>query len=175
MNYSKMDRQFVCKLAMLIAFMFAACSENIDEPINAACGGCTEETRGYALAGRVGDVLPRVMNLKGHDSVPESSDGYLNAAKGTVVIVQELDPLTLDPTGRTFTDTIDNDEGRFELLDSSLASPYVLIGIQDSCIAFDCHERGVWGSSSYPEFCDVPCDYDALIAEDSSWVAAFCS
>lgn len=172
MNYSKFSGLVACKMAMLLAFMFAACSDEPSVSPLAQDGGYTEEQGVYALVGRVGDVVPKVMDLKGHDSVPESNDGYLNAAKGTVVIIQELDPLTLDPTGRTFTDTIDNDEGRFELLDSSLASPYVLIGIQDSCIAFDCHERGVWGSSSYPEFRDVPCDYDALIAEDSSWAAA---
>ena len=166
MNYSKFSGLIACKMAMLLAFMFAACSDEPSVSPLAQDGGYTEEQGVYALAGRVGDVLPRVMDLKGHDSVPESSDGYLNAAKGTVVIVQELDPLTLDPTGRTFTDTIDNDEGRFELLDSSLASPYVLIGIQDSCIAFDCRERGVWGSSAYPISREIPC------ALDSTWQGA---
>ena len=164
MNYLKFSRTFVCKMAMLLAFVFAACSETNSG--NDIAGGTVEETGVYALSGRVGDVVPRIMSLQGHDSLPESNNGFLNATKGTVVLIHELDPLSLNPTGRSFTDSIDNDEGRFALMDSSLISPYVLIEIQDSCIAFDCRERGVWGSWSYSLSLETTC----LL--DSTWQGA---
>ena len=60
MNYLKIDRQVVCKMAMLLAFMFAACSE---DGKSIADGGTAEETGIYALknstvAGKVGDLVP---------------------------------------------------------------------------------------------------------------------
>ncbi len=58
MNYSKLSRQFVCKLAMLLAFMFAACSET--DSGNNVAGGTVEETGVYALVGQVGDIYPMV-------------------------------------------------------------------------------------------------------------------
>ena len=42
MNYSKISGQFVCKMAMLLAFMFAACSETNSG--NNVAGGTVEET-----------------------------------------------------------------------------------------------------------------------------------
>lgn len=99
MNYSKFSGLVACKMAMLLAFMFAACSDEPSVSPLTQDGGYTEEQGVYALVGRVGDVVPRVMDLKGHDSVPESNDGYLNAAKGTVVIIQELTRLRLIQRG----------------------------------------------------------------------------
>ena len=57
MNYLKNCRKFVCKMTMLLAFAFAACSDN------QVSGGVTEETRIYALSGRVGDVAPPDENV----------------------------------------------------------------------------------------------------------------
>jgi hypothetical protein len=59
MNYSKISGQFVCKMAMLLAFMFAACSETNSG--NGVAGGTVEETGVYALSGRVGDVYPKLL------------------------------------------------------------------------------------------------------------------
>jgi hypothetical protein len=57
----------------------------------------------------------------------QNDEGSLYAAKGTVVTVYELDSSSLAATGRTFVDTIDNDDGRFSFENLTLNSPYVLI------------------------------------------------
>ncbi len=119
MNYSKISGQLVCKMLVLLAFVFAACSDELS-------GGVTEETRVYALSGRVGDVYPKLIFL---DSMADSST-YNNSVfvdKGSIIIVRELDSLTLDTTGRFFADTVDNDSGHFAFENLSLRSPYVLI------------------------------------------------
>lgn len=171
MNYSKISGQNVCKMAMFFAFMLAACSED-NSLMNEAHGGSTEETNVYALAGRVGDVYPKVMRLQGLDLSSQNGEGRSDVDQGTVVVVSELDSLTLEKTGRSFVDTIDNNDGDFSIENIALGSPYALIEIQDSCIAADCKEWGVWGSNDYPTSVEVPCDYDELLAMDSTWAAA---
>ena len=125
MYYSKFVRQVACKMALLSALMFAACSNDTTPSSSTVAqeGGYTEETALYALAGRAGDILPRLKKPEGS----ENPASFILAAKGTIITVHELDSLTFDTTGRTFVDTIDNDEGRFEFKDLSLNSPYVLI------------------------------------------------
>ena len=120
MNYLKISGQLVCKMLVLLAFAFAACSED------RVSGGVTEETRVYALSGRMGDVYPKLIAVK--DEVDSST--YSNSVfvdKGSIIIVRELDSLTLDTTGRFFADTVDNDSGYFAFENLSLRSPYVLI------------------------------------------------
>ena len=107
MNYSKISGRFVCKMAALLAFVFAACSEEVS-PVNGAHGGAAEEQGYYALAGRVGDVYPKVMRLQGLDLSSQNGEGRSDVNQGTVVVVSELDSLTLEKTGRSFVDTIDN-------------------------------------------------------------------
>ena len=129
MNYSKISGQFVCKMAMLLAFVFAACSED-NSPINGAHGGAAEEQGVYALAGRVGDVYPKLLL-----AVDENS---LQAPKGSSITVYELDSLTFDTTGRSFVSSINDDEGRFVIDSLDFDSPYVLIEeivpARDTCL-----------------------------------------
>jgi uncharacterized protein (TIGR02145 family) len=125
MNYSKISGQFVCKMAMLLAFVFAACSED-NSPMNGAHGGAAEEQGYYALAGRLGDVYPKL--LLGDSIGDTSSHGNLMLApKGASIIVYELDSLTFDTTGRSFVGSVDDDEGHFVFNSLDLSSPYVLI------------------------------------------------
>ena len=129
MNYSKISGQFVCKMAMLLAFVFAACSETNSG--NGVAGGTVEETGVYALAGRVGDVYPKLLKVADPSGEPTDTakyEGSVFAEKGSIIIVYELDSLTLDTTGRFFKDTVDNDSGCFEFKEMNLRSPYVLIG-----------------------------------------------
>jgi len=144
MNYLKISGQFVRKMAMLLAFVFAACSETNSG--NGVAGGTVEETGVYALSGRVGDVYPKLLNVVDGGMPTDSSEyeGSVFAAKGTIVTVYELDSLTLEKTGRSFVDTVDNDEGHFALENLTLNSPYVLIETLDSCYTKDCQERGVF-------------------------------
>ena len=115
MNYLKNSGQFVCKMALLFAFVFAACSEN-NTPI---AGGTVEETGVYALAGRAGDVYPKLLVAV--------DENLMLAPKGSSITVYELDALTFDTTGRSFAVLIDNDEGRFVFNSLDLNGPYVLI------------------------------------------------
>ena len=153
MNYSKFSGQFVCKMAMLLAFVFAACSEN-NAPV---AGGTVEETGVYALSGRVGNVYPKLLAKVADGSANVQNDeSSLFAAKGTVVTIYELDSSSLAATGRMFVDTIDNDEGTFAFDNLSLHSPYVLIETLDSCITRNCVERGAVSYLS-----DVPLRFKA--------------
>ena len=139
MNFNKIT------LAALMALLFVACSD--DNKSVSAMGGAEEEQGVYALAGLVGDIYPKLVKVT--DSEKTSSDsleyeGSIFAAKGTVVTVYELDSLTFDTTGRSFVDTVDNDDGRFEFKDLALNSPYVLIETRDSCYYENCGERGIF-------------------------------
>ncbi|MDY6332394.1 MAG: FISUMP domain-containing protein [Fibrobacter sp.] len=132
MSCSRISGQFVCKMAMLLAFMFAACSET--DSGNNVAGGTVEETGVYALVGQVGDIYPKLLQMADSDGVAEESsryEGSVFAVKGSVITVYELDSLTFDTTGRSFVDTVDNDEGRFAFETLTLNSPYVLIEKQE--------------------------------------------
>ena len=131
-NHNSLVRDFVgaafcLMMAFALLMMYSGCSED-NSPINGAHGGAAEEQGVYALAGRVGDVYPRL--LKSAEEGAKDSlkyGGSVFAGKGTVVAVYELDSLTLDTTGRFFVDTVDNDSGRFAFENLTLNSPYVLI------------------------------------------------
>ena len=135
MNFNKIT------LAALMALLWTACSDND------VAGGTEEETCVYSLAGRVGDVYPALLRSTADENGSEDSlknDGSVFAAKGTVVSVYELDSLTLEKTGRSFVDTVDNDSGRFAFESLALNSPYVLIETLDSCYVENCRERGAF-------------------------------
>ena len=121
--YDFIGTAFCLVMAFVLILMFSGCSNDESKQPVGSLGGAEEETALYALAGRAGDILPRLRKPEGS----ENPASFILAAKGTIVIVHELDSLTFDTTGRTFVDTIDNDEGRFEFKDLSLNSPYVLI------------------------------------------------
>lgn len=131
-NHNSLVRDFVgaafcLMMAFALLMMYSGCSED-NSPINGAHGGAAEEQGVYALAGRVGDVYPRL--LKSAEEGAKDSlkyGGSVFAGKGTVVAVYELDSLSLDTTGRFFVDTVDNDSGRFAFENLTLNSPYVLI------------------------------------------------
>ncbi|MDY6387138.1 MAG: hypothetical protein SPL21_06660, partial [Fibrobacter sp.] len=159
MNYSKFSGLVACKMAMLLAFMFAACSDEPSVSPLAQDGGYTEEQGVYALAGQIGNIYPKLISVDDPAKTDDDSskyEGSVFAAKGAIVTVYELDSLTLDTTGRSFVDTVDNDEGRFEFKDLALNSPYVLIETLDSCYKEDCLDRGMlFGGQrlSYSSYC----------------------
>ena len=127
MNYLKISGQLVCKMIMLLAFAFAACSDD------RVSGGVTEETRIYALSGRVGDVYPKLLETV-KKSKPSGElwtfENEVFAKEGTIVSVYELDASTFAETGHVFVDTV-GDEGQFSFDSLFLNSPYVLITTQE--------------------------------------------
>ena len=182
MNYTKLAEQFICKMVAPLALAFVACSNGDDKSV---AGGSAEETGVYALAGRVGDVVPRTLEASRRSAevqkVVELSEtqnssrdssvakqaymGTLFATKGTVVSIYELDSLTLEKTGRYYADTIDNDSGKFSFENIELASPYVLIETLDSCETADCSERGAWYMR--PHF-EIHVEYPCFKLDDGS-------
>ena len=117
---------FCLTMAFALFVMFAGCSnENV-------AGGAEEEQGVYALAGRVGDVYPKLLvkddvggSLPYGESLPYEES--MLVPKGTSITVYELDSLTLDTNGRSFVGLIDDDEGHFVFDSLNLNSPYVLI------------------------------------------------
>ena len=105
MYHSRIGRHFACKMAMLLALMFAACSnDDTKQPTVAHDGGYTEETGIYAFSGHIGNKRPKLMKLSG--DVPQSKENTLSVDKGTIFTIYELDSTTLNKTGRFFVDTI---------------------------------------------------------------------
>ena len=129
--YDFIGTAFCLVTAFVLILMFSGCSNEESDPSSISLGGSTEETRIYALSGRMGDMQPNLLGTAcTQDSLPGGGN-FVYVEKGSVVTVYELDSLTLDTTGRFFADTIDNDSGRFAFEEMGLKSPYVLI-IQDS-------------------------------------------
>lgn len=164
MYYSRIGRHLACKMAMLLALTFAACSnDDTTQPTVAHEGGYTEETGLYALSGRVGDAIPMMLTVQASSDTsihPNVTSKTLLTKKGTIVVVYELDSLTLDTTGRSFADTISNDSGSFAFAKLPITSPYVLIQVQDSCYTEECNEREKWWNAVW--------DTDYRISIDSS-------
>ena len=62
------EAAFCLMMAFALLMIYSGCSEDADSPINVGRGGTEEEQGIYALAGRVGDVYPKVMKLNRLDS-----------------------------------------------------------------------------------------------------------
>ena len=136
---------FCLFMAFALLMIYSGCSEDSNSPINIAQGGTEEETA-YVLSGRIGDVSPKMLRAKGADSISGRAPIALD---GSVVVIYELDSVTLAKTGRSFTDSLKNNDGRFSFEDISLQSPYVLIENQrsfDSLSCPTCHQRVDWDS-----------------------------
>ncbi|WP_173475743.1 FISUMP domain-containing protein [Fibrobacter succinogenes] len=116
---------FCLFMAFALVMMYAGCSEDVDRSPLARDGGSTEETallenitvKGLAM------VSPRYESL---DST-QLEFALGGVRKGSIVTLYELDSLSLDTTGVAYADTIDNDEGLFNIQVEALKSPYVLI------------------------------------------------
>ena len=140
--YDFIGTAFCLVMALALILMFSGCSEDSKSVIS--LGGAGEETGIYAVSGRAGAIMPKLMKIADTTGEIIDSTGYegsLFAPRGTVVSVYELDSLTLDTTGRFFVDTIDNDSGRFVFEEMELSSPYILIVEEDPPVRVK--ERGI--------------------------------
>ena len=154
MNYTKTVGQFVCKMAMPLALMFAACSTDDSNSVSKVegtpgtqMGGSSEEPRivALALAGDIGKAYPRMLGVEdknGNWISPKNESSFV-AKKGAVVTAFELDSVTLDTTGRYVVDTVDNDNGEFAFDTIPFDNPYVLVSVLDSCYSQNCQEEGL--------------------------------
>ena len=135
MNYAKIAGQFVCKMAMPLALMFAACSTDDGSRVS---GGAEEETgivatlQVYACYTASG-VVARVAGLSTSDSVGISLPENIFPERGKVVLT-ELDPKTLTPVGdSSLTVEFGSKTGIVQLSDVELKTSVVsLVATSDS-------------------------------------------
>ena len=127
MNYVKMGRSFICSVAMPLALMFAACSDD-----KSVAGGSAEEmgvtanSQYYSIKGRAQQLNQLV------GQVVEQANEYSNLDfdyHNLAVRVSELDSVTLDSTGRVFYGTFNDTTGMFAFDSVSLKSPYVVLQV----------------------------------------------
>lgn len=119
MNYLKLSRAFICKMAMLLALVFAACSENND-----VAGGTVEETGVTATVQVVGRVL-------GVFEEPSSNSPVISSKlwEGYMVRMTELDSVTLDTTENVYYSSYTDNSGKFSFDSVALKSHYVLLEV----------------------------------------------
>ena len=123
MNYSKMTRQFVCKMAMPLALMLAACSDNGnsvtkgDERSITPLGGSAEET----------GIIATINGFAKH-YVSESENSIKSSVgPGSIIKMSELDSVTFDTTGTTYFTRCGDSTGVFSFDSIALNSPYVML------------------------------------------------
>lgn len=130
MKYVKMTGRFVCKMAMSLALMFAACSDNGNSIVKGddhsitPLGGSAEETGIYAF----NDLKGRSMRV----SYEQSSDSMLVSSKlwaGYMVRMTELDSVTFDTTQNIYYSSFTDSLGVFSFDSVLLHSPYVLLEV----------------------------------------------
>ena len=155
MKYVKMTGQFVCKMAIPLALMFAACSDNGNSIVKGddhsitPLGGSAEETgivASLAITGRAS----RIASL-GDSADPNTWKSA--AERGAVIRLSELDSVTLDTTGKFFFTVCNDSAGEFRFDSVSLTSPYVMLElapyVENEFWSWD----GNWNFQSYdPEF-----------------------
>ena len=143
MNYTKIAGQFVCKMAMPLALMFAACStedgnavSKVDGTPGTEMGGASDEPRIVAyekisLSARAYYAPASAEGTSSEDvaaSVPQNI--FLDGGK---MVLTEIDSVTLEPIGDTSFTVAFNDGGVVRFDSISLKSPIVsLAAVSDS-------------------------------------------
>ena len=135
MNYFEMSRKFICCVAMPLALMFAACSDD-----KSVAGGSAEETgvtansQYYSIKGRAQQLNQLV------GQVVEQANGLSNVNfdyHNLAVRMSELDSVTLDSTGVVFYGTFNDSTGTFAFDSISLKSPYVVLEVSPYIVGED--------------------------------------
>lgn len=129
MNYSKFSGLIACKMAMLLAFMFAACSEDSAVSPLAQDGGYTEEQASL-------ENIKVVAYARSYESVVEDSTTtkfVSSIVPGSIVRLTELDSVTFDATGLVYYSRTEDSSGVFRFDSISLKSPYVMLELSASC------------------------------------------
>ena len=140
MNYLKMARQIVCKMAMPLALMFAACSDNGNSVVKGddrsitPLGGSAEETglNNISLVGRI----------KNYEEILEANNVDVESIK-SIARMFELDSVTLDTVGKFFFGSYNDKTGEFRFDSISVNSPYALIEITSN------KENEYWSKESW--------------------------
>ena len=165
MNFSRIYGQFICKMAALRFFLFACLAIVLNFAIatlfavlfvGCSLGGSTEETSSLNGPSENPGVQASLENIsvKGlamvgarpepFDSTrPEIGLSLSGMPKGSIVTLYELDSDSLEKTGVSYADTIDNDGGLFDIQGVTLKSPYVWItAVQRNGLTMEVDEYG---------------------------------
>ena len=125
MNYSKIGRLIACKMAMLLAFMFAACSEDVAPSPLAHEGGYTEETASLENIKVV--AFARMFESKIDENDSTKIKLVSSVAPGSIVRMSELDSVNFSATGLVYYSQSKDAAGEFSFDSVSLKSPYVML------------------------------------------------
>ena len=125
MNYSKISGLIACKMAMLLAFMFAACSEDVGPSPLAHEGGYTEETASLENIKVV--AFARMFESKIDENDSTKIKLVSSVAPGSIVRMSELDSVNFSATGLVYYSQSKDATGEFSFDSVSLKSPYVML------------------------------------------------
>ena len=135
MNYSKIGRLIACKMAMLLAFMFAACSEDVGQSPLAHEGGYTEEQASLENIKVV--AFARMFGTKTDENDSTKVKLVSSVAPGSIVRMSELDSVNFSTTGLVYYSQSKDTSGVFSFDSVSLKSPYVMLELSP-------YECGEW-------------------------------
>ena len=135
-----MAGQLVCKMAMPLTLVFAACTDNGNSVVKGddrsitPLGGSAEETglSNISLVGRA----------KNYVEILEANKIDVGAVK-SIARMFELDSITLDTTGKYFYGSYNEKTGEFRFDSVSVNSPYALIEITSN------EENEYWSKESW--------------------------
>ena len=150
MYYSKIVRQVACKMALLLAFIFAACSEDIATSTLAHEGGYTEETaflENIKVVAQARRFEPVII-----DSLFDSSATRLISSvfPGSIIRMSELDSITFQTTGAVYYSRSEDSTGVFSFDSISLNSPYVMLELSSPCCTYnEAEEKIAWADVCY--------------------------
>jgi uncharacterized protein (TIGR02145 family) len=130
MKYLEMSRKFICCVAMPLALMFAACSDD-----KSVAGGSAEETGITAELENI-TIAGRSLNLsvsaqlvgKGKNEQLTFVSG-MAYAEGAQVKFFGVDTSTFEISEEPFTQTSSDKDGNFEVKDASPESPYAVVEV----------------------------------------------
>ena len=135
MNYSKFSGLIACKMAMLLAFMFAACSEDSAVSPLAQDGGYTEEQASLENIKVVAQA--RLFETKIDENDTTKVNFVSSVPVGSVVRMSELDSINFSATGLVYYSQSKDTSGVFSFDSVSLKSPYVMLELSP-------YECGEW-------------------------------
>ncbi|WP_290766054.1 FISUMP domain-containing protein [Fibrobacter sp. UBA4297] len=142
---------FCLVMAFALLMMYVGCSEEVNHSPLAHEGGSTEETASLENITVKGLALASVRQEPLDTSKPEVGLSIGGMPKGSIVTLYELDGDSLEKTGVSYADTIDNDGGLFNIQGVTLKSPYVWITAvaqKSLTVSVDCDFYGCGGDGS---------------------------
>ena len=129
MKYFEMSRKFICSVAMPLALMFAACSDD-----KSVAGGSAEETGIVALenitiAGRALNLYVKAQEVESDDEESVAVISGSAYADGARVKFFGVDTATFEISEEPFALAQSDNDGNFEVKDVSPESPFAVVEV----------------------------------------------